>query len=120
MISRREFSYGKLPGERLYLVKFYQDLLSNLLDDIEIPIQAMYCKNMFCKNRNSDIDTYYRSIITSCIKATSQCIPCTSKPKIAGWNDIVKPYKEQSVFWHRIWQDNGCPRHGIIYDIKRR
>lgn len=24
------------------------------------------------------------------------------------------------MFWHRIWKDNGCPRHGIIYDIKRR
>jgi len=66
---------------------------------------------MFCKDHNSDIDTYYSSIIASCIKATSQCFPRTSKPKIAGWNDNVKPYKEQSVFW----QDNGCPRHSIIY-----
>jgi hypothetical protein len=58
------------------------------------------------------------SIIPSCIKATSQYILRTSMPMIAGWNDHVKPYKEQSVFWHIIWQDNGCPRHGIIYDIK--
>jgi len=30
---------------------------------------------MFCKDHNSDIDTYY---------IASQCIPRTSKPKIAG------------------------------------
>ena len=75
---------------------------------------------MFDKDYSSDSDTYYNSIITSCIKATSQYILRTSMPMIAGWNDHVKPYKEQSVFWHIIWQDNGCPRHGIIYDIKRR
>jgi len=63
----------------------------------------MYCKHLFFIDHNSDIDTYYSSIIASCIKATSQYIPRTSKPKIAGWNDNVKPYKEQSVFSHRIW-----------------
>jgi len=93
----RKASRGKAtPGQ----IVSSRDLLSNLLDGIEIPIQAMYCKNMFCKYHNSDIDTYYSFIITSCIKAISQCIPRTSKPKIEGWNDNVKPYKEQSVFWH--------------------
>jgi len=80
----------------------------------------MYCKHLFFIDHNSDIDTYYSSIIASCIKGTSRYIPRISKPKIAGWNDNGKPYKEQSIFWHIIWQDNGCPRHGIIYDIKRR
>ena len=68
-----------------------------------MPIQVMYCKNMFCQNHNSDIDTYYSSIMASCIKATSQYILRTSMPMIAGWNDHVKPYKEQSVFSHIIW-----------------
>ena len=81
----------------------YRDVLSNMLDDIETLIRVMYCKKMFDKDYNSDSDTYYNSIITSCIKATSQYIPRTSKPKIAGWNDNVKPYKEQSVFSHIIW-----------------
>ena len=67
-----------------------------------MPIQVMYCKNMFCKDHNSDIHIYYSSIIRSRIKATSQYILRTSMPMIAGWNDHVKPYKEQSVFWHRM------------------
>jgi len=61
-----------------------------------------------------DRGLYYSAIIASFIKAASRCIPATSKPKIAGWNDHVRH------FWHRIWLDNGCPHHGLISYIKRR
>ena len=67
-IFLRKASWGKATsGQSLS----YRHVLSNLLDGTEMPIQVMYCKNMFCQNHNSDIDTYYSSIIASCIKTTS-------------------------------------------------
>jgi len=75
---------------------------------------------MFCKEHADDIDHYYSAIIASYIKAASRCIPTTNKPKIAGWNDHVRHFKDQSIVWHWIWLDNGCPHHGLISDIKRK
>jgi len=98
----------------------YKCLLSDLLNNIYVPVNAMNCTNMFCKDHQCDIDRYYSAIISSCIDSASRCIPTTSKPKLAGWNDHVKPFKDQSIFWHRLWIDNGKPRSGIIADIRRR
>ena len=91
-----------------------------LLNKINIPLCAVHCKNMFCKEQVDDIDHYYSAIIASCIKATSRCIPTTSKPKIAGWHDHVRYFKDQSFFWHRIWLHIRCPHHGLISDTKRK
>ena len=39
--------------------------------------------------------------------------------RIPFWEEEVKPYKEQSLFWHRIWMDNGRPKSGYLADIHR-
>jgi len=98
----------------------YKYALSTLLKDIELPYQAINCIDLQCKLHLGEIDRYYNSIISKCIIAANRCIPKSGKPRLAGWNEHVKSYKEQSIMWHRIWVDNGCPRHGVIYDIKRR
>ena len=98
----------------------YKHVLYKLLNKLHIPFNAVHCKHMFCKEHASDIGDYYSAIIASYIKAVSRCIPTTSKPKIAGWNDHVRHFKDQSIIWHRIWLDNGCPHHGLISDIKRK
>jgi len=98
----------------------YKQVLYKLLNKIDVPLNAVHCNNMLCKEHVKDIDIYYSAIIASCIEAASRCIPTTSKPKIAGWNDHVKQFKYQSILWHRIWLENGCPHQGLISDIKRK
>ena len=39
------------------------------------------------------------------------------KPK---WTECVKPLKQDSVFWHRVWKDAGRPALGVLADIMRR
>ena len=78
--------------------------------EIEPPTNILHSNDLLCKFHLEDIDRYYNSIISACITVASSCIPKTSKPRLAGWNDHVKMYKEQSVFWHRIWIDNCYPR----------
>ncbi len=36
---------------------------------------------------------------------------------VAGWSEQVKPFKDRSVFWNRLWTDNGCIRRGFLYNI---
>jgi hypothetical protein len=42
------------------------------------------------------------------------------KKALAGWNEVVEPVRNEAMFWHGIWMDNGRPRQGIIADIRRR
>jgi hypothetical protein len=42
-----------------------------------------------------------------------------NKP-IAGWNEMVRPARDKSLFWHRIWSEAGRPRNGLLADIMRR
>jgi len=43
-----------------------------------------------------------------------------SRGRIAGWNEIVKPYRNKSLFWHQMWTDNGRPRSGTVAECMRR
>ena len=72
----------------------YKHVLFRLINKIDIPLCAIHCKNMFCK----DTDHYYSAVNVSYLKAVSRCILTTNKPNIAGWNDNVMHFKDQSVF----------------------
>ena len=98
----------------------YKGRLHSLLENINIPRSILYCTDLLCKTHGHDIDSYYNDIISACDTAASRCIPASGKFRLAGWNDHVKPYRDQSIFWHRLWVDNDRPRHGIIADIRRR
>ena len=38
----------------------------------------------------------------------------------AGRTEHVKPVKEQSLFWHWVWQECGKPRSGQVYGIMKK
>ena len=51
-------------------------------------------------------------------RTTARCIPHTrNRRRVAGWSEKVQPYKERSIFWHKLWIDNGKTRQGVIYQI---
>ena len=97
----------------------YKEMLNVLLSRISLP-DALGCHNVSCEVHESSIIMYHDQIINSCITAMNRCIP-VSKPKcIAGWSEHVKPFKERSIFWHKLWCDNGKEREGIIPNIMRK
>ena len=39
---------------------------------------------------------------------------------IPGWQDEIKPFKEDSLFWHGVWQSAGSPNTGVLHSIMAR
>ena len=37
-----------------------------------------------------------------------------------GWNDLVKPFKEDAMFWHSIWISAGKPLNNTLHHIMKR
>ena len=35
----------------------------------------------------------------------------TSQKGIPGWNEYVKPFQDESLFWHSLWRAAGKPDH---------
>ena len=105
----------------------YRNTLDTLLGDIHIPWNAIECTNPLCSNHDEhiyNIQLFHYSIVDMCLSATEMCIPhtsdnCNGSHNIAGWNDIVKPFKEASLFWHGVWKDCGSPRNAAIADVMR-
>ena len=96
--------------------------------DFSVSWDAIYCTNPLCNDHDvhvEQIQLFHDSIVDMCLLASELCIPHTSdnnniSSNIAGWNDIVKPYEEASLFWHQVWKDCGSPRNAAIADVKRR
>ena len=45
---------------------------------------------------------------------------CPVGKAIPGWREQVEPYREDSMFWHAIWQSAERPNKGVLYDIMAR
>ena len=93
----------------------YTTVLDKNLSTIQLPLQALYCKNVFYQEHTKYIDAYCDSIIQACLDATDKYIPKTKKRVIAGWKDICEPVRDTAIFWHMLWVNNGRPHHGIYH-----
>lgn len=113
--------WTKASHEQLEL---YKIALDNNLSDIRMPWQALQCNDTACSNEVhlQQINAFHNDIIDACIKSSDKHIPIRSKSAKSkpGWVEHVQPHKETALFWHQLWKDNGCPRDGIVADIRRR
>ena len=103
----------------------YKETLAKTLDRINLPWDALKCNDLNCANIShfSMIGNLHDIIIKQCVDANRDCIPTKKrgdKKSIPGWSEYVKEAKETALFWHKLWQQNGCPSSGIVADVRRR
>jgi len=72
----------------------------------------------------ASLNRYAAKITEACHKSAKNVIPIT-KPRsesgrIPGWTEFVAPLRAQSIFWHKLWCDNGRPHSGLVADIMRK
>ncbi len=117
-IHEDKLLWEKATDLDLSTYKFDLDAQLNLC---HVPVNAFACRDHFCTDHNHDLQLFHDNIVKSCLVA-SACIPKSKgqKTPIPGWSEYIKPYRDQSIFWHKLWQDNGSPRAGIIADIRRK
>ena len=71
------------------------------------------------------IDSTCKDIIAACIHASNMSVQISSgtgqsrKKCIPGWNEHVRPFREQSLLWHIIWSECNKPYEGAVYDCMR-
>lgn len=101
----------------------YREKLDSYLSEINLDSAVIQCKNYDkCDTHLGHFQCLLSSIMNACKRATRECIP-HSKPqnsKVAGWNDIARGKRDDSMFWHERWKEAGRPRDGWIAEMRRR
>ena len=99
--------------------KRYKDNTERELKQIQIPIDALLCKDRYCTNisHSQDIISFAEGIIFALLKSGDKKVPKSSHKShnIPGWNDFVKEYYKISREKYVLWRNLGCPRSGLAY-----
>ena len=104
-------------------ISAYKQLLSEMLHRVNIPYNVLQCRQVHCSDTQhaAHIDNYLNMIVDCCCRAAQCTIPLQRRrKKVALWNERVAPLKEKSVFWHRIWIQNGKPSSGLLFELKKK
>ena len=52
--------------------------------------------------------------------SADRTIPKCGGKRLAGWNEEVRPFKDKSILWNKIWREAGCPSVGILSQLRKR
>ena len=104
----------------------YTSLLEQKLLELEIPTN-LRCSDIHCEDRQHihDGDLHVLDILCTVIETSYETIPLTSSKgtrknfhqPLPGWNELVKPVKQDSLFWHSVWLSAGRPSSGSLYQV---
>ena len=117
----RRINWSKSSEESRNL---YQTTLANNLDAIAIP-DCVTCRDVHCTTHVEQIEEYTMSIMETIEAVAKECLHSAGggKPNagahdiVQGWTQYVKPFCDESKFWHATWYSAGQPRAGPLYDI---
>ena len=91
------------------------------LNRIQIPTNAIFCRDVHCVNNlhKCDLDMYAISILEALEAAVDQHIPHkgTFSKSIPGWNEFIKPLKEDMNFWHSVWISADRPINTVLHRV---
>ena len=126
MLTSSESSVSKLAWYKASQKNLldYKQCLSTALLSIQLPTSVLQCSDVLCtcEHHKKEIDLYCNKII-NCIEEASLCIPRTCptgrKSRTPGWKSHVVPYREDALFWHKLWVSNRRPPNGPIADNMR-
>ena len=117
-------AWGRASHDNLTM---YVSHLESLLVNINIPNSVLHCTDLHCNNpqHKSDIDFFSLQIMDSISTAVEANIPSSCKSgsfkhtPVPGWTEFVKPFRDDSLFWHSVWVSAGRPLNTVLHQVMR-
>ena len=107
-------------------INSYADHLENLLHNVVIPLDAVNCVDLHCDNdqHKIDIDVYATSVMEAISTAVEFNIPHSNpnsprRTPVPGWGEFVKPFRDDSLFWHSVWISAGRPQNTVLHQVMK-
>ena len=129
-ISKLKLKRVNLPQEQAgqEAKTMFRDTLTTKLDSLQHP-DFRDCNNLHCLEHTDDFSNYTIGVLETVEAAAKECLPVIGgeggnqkkgESKVPGWNEFVKPYYEESKFWHSIWESSGKPAVGDLLNIMKQ
>ena len=102
-------------------IQDYKNKCEASLREIGFNNDVLSCNDIFCTKHGHEITDMYNSVILATLGAAS-CIPSTAPPNnktIPGWGQYVDQYKQESLYWHQCWREQGKPHNGPVAEQMR-
>ena len=83
------------------------------------------CHDLHCKVHKDSLEDYTMEVLQAVERSARECLPCSgggagkSRLTRPGWIEYVKPYCDESKFWHSVWKAGGSPCTGPLYEQMR-
>ena len=108
--------------------------IDNYRNDLKNNLSSMFlndglkCNNLNCDDphHRGDLDTFYNSLTDLIDKSVAKNIPRFepnfrgNNNRVPGWNEQVRPFRDDARFWHAIWVSCGKPLNTQVYFIMKR
>ncbi len=105
-------------------INMYKNNIDTKLADLVLDNSTLDCVDPLCDSNEHRIalDTYFQSLIDVLVESGSH-IPHTCPPhkttRVPGWNELVKPYRDDALFWKWMHEQQGKPGVGWVAQIMR-
>ena len=98
----------------------FTECLNAKLANLDISNHLLQCKDLNCKIHIQEINNYCEDLLEAVDESAVETIPiskpyCKSKFGFPGWNDLVKPYKDEALHWRSLWLCAGRPNSSPLY-----
>ena len=101
-------------------IQRYYNNSDEMLSNIELPEEALSCKNLHCKNieHRKDLSKLQNDINNSLTKSSKHLYSNNTKnyTQRPGWTDYVSELYDYSKTCRQIWLNENLPRQGIIHE----
>ena len=107
------------------------DKMATLLDAIHIP-ECVNCENMSCSKHIDEMEDYCLNVLDAIEKSAKTSLPASTTTtgsssrkaenkghNLPGFNEFVRPLKEESIFYHSMWLSAGKPKDGQLFHCMR-
>ena len=102
----------------------FKEVFNQKLENIQFGHE---CWDVKCTSieHQTQLENYTISVLEAMESAGSECLPSTytknlqKKEHLAGWNEYVKPFSDESRFWFNVWASAGKPHQGELFAIMK-
>lgn len=100
------------------VIRVYQECVNNHLSKL-VPRSVYTCCDVACESKKhiQELNEWCDDLIDLCL-ASDYIFPRTRQrgKVIPGWQDEVKVYKDESLFWFNTWKYHNKPNFGVVYE----
>ena len=107
------------------IISFKNDLICGL-SYVNVPDAALCCRSPHCDEsqlHKEEIDKYALEVFHQLDLAVLNNIPklhySENKKDIPGWNQFIRPIRDDLQFWYNIWLSTGKQMNTVVHNIYR-